>query len=87
MGNWNITIRGVGCHHNKNLKTDANRMAAEFVKALKDAGHVVHDASITYGAEEQIALSWGYRSGGLTESTPDDYLAMRDRFEKPEGVT
>lgn len=62
MGQWNITIRGTGCHHNKGgafssktgSATDANRMAAEFVKELKEAGHAVVSASITYGGDEDI---------------------------------
>ncbi len=60
MGNWNINIRGVGCHHNPKLLTDANRMAAKFVKELKDAGHNVHSASITYGAEEDLTDATAY---------------------------
>ena len=55
MGNWNISIRGVGVHHNKNLPHDANRMAVTFVKMLRDAGHTVTAAEITYGGAEDIA--------------------------------
>jgi hypothetical protein len=54
MGNWNITIRGVGAHHNKKYPKDANRMAADFVKKLKEAGHIVSHASITHGGEDDI---------------------------------
>ncbi len=68
MGNWNITIRGVGCHHNKNLTTDANRMAAEFVDKLKAAGHCIVAASFTYGAEDKL-------------DDPEQYLADRDTLE------
>ena len=59
MGQWNITIRGTGCHHNKDLPTDANRMAAEFVEQLKDAGHTVASATITFGAEDDLTAE-GY---------------------------
>lgn len=69
MGNWNITIRGVGCHHNKKLDTDANRMAAKFVQELKDAGHHVSAATITHGGEDDI-------------TKPAEYLEMRDKFEE-----
>lgn len=69
MGNWNITIRGVGSHHNRAYPNDANRMAAEFVKKLKDAGHSVVAASITHGAEDDI-------------SNPEGYLEGRDEIEK-----
>jgi hypothetical protein len=61
MGNWNITIRGVGIHHNgKSQPDDANRMAAEFVKKLKAAGHSVSSASITFGAEDNITDADSY---------------------------
>ncbi len=54
MGNWNITIRGVGAHHNKENPSDANVMTADFVRLLKQAGHSVVSASFTYGAEEDL---------------------------------
>lgn len=68
MGNWNITVRGVGCHHNKKLAEDANRMAAKFVADLKKAGHTVAAASFTYGSEDDI-------------SKPEEYIATRDEWE------
>lgn len=63
MGNWNITIRGVGIHHNRKQPTDANRMAAEFVKKLKDAGHMIVAASITHGGEENLVDPETYLAG------------------------
>lgn len=68
MGNWNITVRGVGVHHNKKLPADANRMAAKFVKELKAAGHTVTGATVTYGGEDNIV-------------DPDRYLEERDAVE------
>jgi len=59
MGNWNITIRGVGQHHNKGASDDADTMAKAFVAALKNAGHAITDASITYGAAEELADARG----------------------------
>ena len=64
MGNWNITIRGVGAHHNKAYPKDADRMAAAFVKELKEAGHQVVSATITHGGEADL-------------SDPDKYIADR----------
>lgn len=81
MGNWNITIRGVGAHHNENYEKDANRLAAEFVQRLEAAGHIVHEASITYGAEETIQRKPGYQSYGLSERTAGQYLEDRDKIE------
>lgn len=69
MGNWNITVRGVGSHHNKQNKADANRMAAKFVEDLKGAGHTVTSATITHGGEDDV-------------SNPERYLADRDLVEK-----
>jgi hypothetical protein len=54
MGNWNICIQGIGCHHNQDYPKDANKMAAEFVKQLKDAGHTVETATFTHGGKEDI---------------------------------
>jgi hypothetical protein len=67
MGNWNISINGVGCHHNKKLESDANRMAAEFVAKLKAAGHSVSHASFTHGGEDNVLSP--------------EYLAERDKLE------
>jgi hypothetical protein len=60
MGNWNITVRGIGSHHNPQLPADANRMAAEFVRALKKAGHSIVAASFTHGAEDDLQDPDGY---------------------------
>ena len=54
MGNWNINIQGVGCHHNTDYPQDANKMAAEFVKQLKNAGHTVESATFTHGGKEDL---------------------------------
>jgi hypothetical protein len=56
MGNWNINIQGMGCHHNENNPTDADRLAAEFVQVLKNAGHTVESANFTYGSKEEITF-------------------------------
>lgn len=61
MGNWNISIRGVGVHHNgkktdgtPSLPEDADVMAHDFVKKLRDAGHSIASAEITYGGAEDL---------------------------------
>lgn len=69
MGNWNITIRGVGAHHNKKYKDDANRMAAEFVQKLLAAGHNIQSATITHGGEDNL-------------TDPGKYLSDRDKVEE-----
>lgn len=58
MGNWHISIEGIGCHHNQQLETDANKMASKFVKALKDAGHTVTKATFTHGGCDNLEGSW-----------------------------
>lgn len=71
MGNWNITIEGVGAHHNVDYEKDANRMAAEFVKKLQEAGHTIARASFTHGSAD-----------ALTE--PEKYLEERNAYEADE---
>jgi hypothetical protein len=56
MGNWNISIQGTGCHHNKDNPTDANVMAQAFVDALRAAGHTVEVATFTHGGCERLSL-------------------------------
>lgn len=43
MGHWKITIDGHGIHHNKR-PDDANVMTADFIAALRKAGHEVLSA-------------------------------------------
>ncbi len=56
MGNWNISVRGVGVHHNgkkadgtPSVPEDADVMAREFVEKMKAAGHTITGAEITSG--------------------------------------
>lgn len=57
MGQWNITIKGTGAHHNRDYPKDVDRMASAFVKELRDAGHQVEGASITYGGRQDLVAS------------------------------
>lgn len=54
MGNWHISIEGQGAHHNPDYANDANRLAAEFVAKLREAGHTVTRATFTHGGAEQL---------------------------------
>jgi hypothetical protein len=54
MGNWNINIQGVGCHHNGNGVIDADLLSEEFVKRLKTAGQVVEHATFTHGGKVEL---------------------------------
>ncbi len=54
MGNWHISIEGVGPHHNENYLGDANKMAEDFVSELKGAGHQINKASFTHGGSEDL---------------------------------
>lgn len=58
MGMWNISIEGVGAHHNKEYPLDADRMAQAFVKQLREAGHIVEKASFTYGGREVLKIDF-----------------------------
>jgi hypothetical protein len=54
MGNWNITIQGVGPHHNGKPDVDADLAARELVQKLIAQGQRIESASFTYGAEEWL---------------------------------
>lgn len=45
MGNWNITIQGVGPHGN-GIKEDAEQLYRKFVEDAKAAGHNIIHSSI-----------------------------------------
>lgn len=45
MGYYKITIKGLGSHHNKDNKADADKMAFTFVHDLKMAGHNISHAT------------------------------------------
>lgn len=55
MGNWHISIEGVGQHHNsQDNERDAEKMSKHFVKRLKEAGHHISKATFTHGAKEEL---------------------------------
>jgi hypothetical protein len=54
MGDWAITIRGTGPHHN-GKPTDAEVVAGEAVDRLLDAGHTLHEAAFTSGSKLEFA--------------------------------
>jgi hypothetical protein len=80
MGNWNITIRGVGCHHNEKLPNDANRLAAQFVQVLKDAGHHIESASFTFGGEDVLNNPKTYLDGLVQVGYANDEKEARSRM-------
>lgn len=45
MGHYKITIKGLGSHHNKDNKADADKMAFKFVHDLQHAGHNISEAT------------------------------------------
>ena len=51
MGNWNINIQGVGCHHNGKPEIDADLLAAEMVGRLVGQGHTIESATFTHGGK------------------------------------
>jgi len=54
MGQFHISIEGMGIHHNKKTPNDANRLAKEFVDKLKAIGHTVTKASFTSGGSDDL---------------------------------
>lgn len=54
MGNWNISINGVGQHHNGDDKNDADELAKKLVRDLVEAGQSVTGATFTNGAADDM---------------------------------
>lgn len=63
MGNWTIVIHGTGPHHN-GKPYDADAVALQLVEELKEAGQVVHHASITYGGSQVLTEPLKINQGG-----------------------
>ncbi len=59
MGHFTITIKGLGAHHNKDNKADADKMAFTFVHNLKHAGHTLSEASFLSNYQEDNLLQIG----------------------------
>jgi hypothetical protein len=55
MGNWNLTIRGVGQHHNGQPR-DVEKLAAGIVDHLRRNGHTIVNATVTIGGEVDVTL-------------------------------
>ena len=51
MGNWNINIQGVGCHHNGKPEIDVDIAMKDIVELLKKQGHTIESATLTYGGK------------------------------------
>ena len=51
MGNYVIILEATGPHHN-GQPYDADQLIATFVAALKQNGHSIQHASLTYGARQ-----------------------------------
>lgn len=54
MGCWNISIQGIGSHHNTNNPSDADKLAESFVSNLRASGHTIEAASFTYGGKTDL---------------------------------
>lgn len=76
MGNWAITIKGVGIHDNTPpAEGDANRLVLNLVRRLLDAGHRISEAKFEVTGTKSIG-------GGFVETYPvtsHDLLAESDR--------
>ena len=57
MGNWHISIQGIGPHHNTDYENDAKKLAEKFTKELKDKGHRITYATFTEGSMEDLKFS------------------------------
>lgn len=86
MGNYQISIEGIGQHHNDSL-LDANTIANECVIALKAAGHNVVHASIVYGACDILgnAPPPTVENPSIDQRVGEFVEAFRDCYSKSGG--
>jgi hypothetical protein len=54
MGNWNITIQGIGSHGNGKPEIDADLLAVDFVNYLQSRGQIIESASFTCGGKVDL---------------------------------
>jgi hypothetical protein len=54
MGNWNISINGIGQHHNSDKEHDADELAKKLVLDLIEAGQSVSSATFTNGSADDM---------------------------------
>lgn len=81
MGYWTISIEGTGAHGNPNFERDSDRMADEFVKQLKAAGHEVRRAVFLYDYKGEHAgdtlpyhePKWALSRNEVELATPGPY--------------
>lgn len=72
MGNWNINIQGIGCHHNQKPEIDANLAAEDFVRVLQKQGHTIESSTFTYGGKDDLELNVAYKDDPASRTvTPE----------------
>jgi len=56
MGNWHISIDGIGSHDNWGIDVpyDADKMMESFVQQLRDKGHSILNARFTSGGAKDF---------------------------------
>lgn len=67
MGNWKMTIEGIGAHNNSSNPADADVMLQAFVEQLKEAGHNISRSSFFSGAIPALGspLAGGFFGGEM----------------------
>jgi len=67
MGNWSISLKGTGQHHNtidgKSDPKDADALFMKFIADLVDAGQYIEHASIYCGNKQEVVLERGKPKG------------------------
>ncbi len=87
MGNYNISINGIGCHHN-DQDYDADRLAANLVSELKDKGHTIESATFTHGGAESLMElpRPGREAMGDTAAYEKGFADAEAKMQKAESV-
>lgn len=70
MGDWTITIHGMGAHHN-GKECDADYLAQELVHELRRQGQQIKDAKFTFGGCKELAVKSSYPEKQELRGNPD----------------
>jgi len=93
MGRFGIVIVGVGAHHNADNRTDADKMAHQFVNKLREAGHAVEVAQIEIeggsgpeALQHDIELKPSFFGGSSPSGPPANVQGPAANDVKAEGT-
>lgn len=69
MGNWTITIKGLGQHHNNGSPHDADMIAKQLVRELTNARQTLESAEFVSDSTPAEDISAGAARNTMTTDT------------------